>query len=190
MGIEIAWAAVNIIASVGLAVAGLGAFAMWRWPHDGQPLSRRLALAFAVVFWFLALDEGIELHDRAGQWLWRERGIVAPGPIHHVDDVLLLGYVAVAALCGLLLLPSLLKHPRFLSGLCVVAGLLALSTVSDAVGPTRTWTDLIEESVEAIAVTVLAVVMWQAAWPGLPHHREVLSAAQPARGPGPLIETS
>ena len=189
MSIEIAWAAVNIIASVGLALAGLAAFAMWRWPHTGQPLGTNVALTLAVVLWFLALDEGVELHDRAGQWLWRERGVVAPGPIHHVDDVMLLGYVVIACALGLLLLPSLLKHPRFLLGLCVVGGMLAFSTVSDAVGPTRTWTDMVEESIEAAATLILAAVLWRAAWPGVEAARRssVLEAAN-ARG-GALIET-
>jgi hypothetical protein len=142
-------------------------------------LPRNIALAFAGVLWFLALDEGVELHDRAGQWLWREQGIVAPGPIHHVDDVMLLGYVVVAAVIGLFLLRSLLPHPRFLAGLCVVGAMLALSTVSDAVGPTRTWTDMIEESVEAAATVALAVIMWRAAWPGVEAARRRSQAHDP-----------
>jgi hypothetical protein len=163
---------------------------MWRWPHERQPLSPRVALAFAIVLWFLALDEGVELHDRAGRWLWQERGVVAPGPIHHVDDVMLLGYVAVAAILGLMLLRSLFKHPRFLAGLCIVGGMLAYSTISDAVGPTQTWTDMVEESIEATATVVLAVVMWRAAWPGVEAARNASRTDVTPAPASALAETS
>lgn len=165
MDIEIAWAAVNFTASIGLAAAGAAAFAMWRWPRTLQPFTPGLALALACVLWFLAVDEGVELHDRVGHWLWKQHGVLAPGPIHHVDDLILLGYLIAAAICGLLLLPSLLRHPRVLAGLSLGAALLAFSTLSDAIAPERTWVHLIEESVEAVAATIIAVTLWTS-WRG------------------------
>lgn len=163
MSIEIAWAAVNLAASLGLAVAGFGALYMWRSPSPDHPFTPRLALLLGIVLCWFAIDEGIELHDRLGHWLWREHGVVAPGPVHHVDDLFLLAYLVAAIGLALLLLPSLLRRPWMLVGFVVAGALFALSTLNDAVGPETTRTDLLEESMESTAAIILAVALWRTA---------------------------
>lgn len=173
MSIEIAWAAVNLTASITLAVAGFAALYMWRRPDPAHPFSPRHALMLGVVLCWLAIDEGLELHDRLGHWLYRKHGVVAPGPIHHIDDLFLLAYLAAAVILGLFLLPSLLRRPGILLAFLAAGALLTLSTLNDAVGPESTVTDLIEESLEATAGIILAVTLWRAALPsGVPFLRK------------------
>lgn len=119
------------------------------------PLLAWLAGAALVA---LAADEGLELHDRVGRWLWDERGVAAPAPINHIDDVIVLGYLAVACLGLLVALPGLLRRPRFLLGMVAAGGLMAAGAAFDAFGTPGSATEIPEESLEAAGAVVLAIV--------------------------------
>jgi hypothetical protein len=67
--------------------------------------------------------------------------------------------------------------------------MLAFSTLSDAVGPTRTWTDMVEESIEAAATVVLAGIMWRVAWPGVKAAHNAAGVEPTTVRAGALIET-
>jgi multisubunit Na+/H+ antiporter MnhB subunit len=148
----------NIVTSCALALAGVFAIAMALSPaRRSAPLPPLIALAAGVALIALAADEGLELHDRLGRWLWNEHGIAAPEPINHVDDLFVMAYVgsgvAVLAVC----LRRMLRHPRFLM-MCAVAGALAAGgTAFDAFGSPGTWTEAPEEAAEALGALLLAL---------------------------------
>jgi hypothetical protein len=156
--LSIASALGNFTTSVALAAAGLCALALAVQPHPGR---RRLppAVAFAAGAALIALaaDEGLELHDRVGRWLWREHGVVAPGPVNHVDDLFVIAYAAAGALALAVALPFLLRAPGLLLGIAVGGALGAGGTSLDALGVVGTWTDGVEEAFEAAGALVLAV---------------------------------
>lgn len=146
----------NIFTSSALALAGVFALALFAWARQPQPLPRPVAGLAFVSLVALALDEGLELHDRAGSWLWREHDVVAPGPINHVDDLFLIGYLAAGATVGLALLPRLMRFPRFLGGLVASGSLFVLGTGFDALGTSGSWTDVADEGFEAAGALMLA----------------------------------
>ena len=90
--------------------------------------------------------------------MYREHGVVAPGPINHVDDLFVITYFGLGAVIFLLCLPSLIRTPVLLAGLTASGLLLAAGTSLDALGSAGTWTDAIEEAGEAIGAVLLAAV--------------------------------
>lgn len=119
----------NIITSSALALAGAAALAMAiRARTAPQPLPMAIAACASAALIALAVDEGLEVHDRAGRWLYREHGIVAPGPVNHVDDLFVLACLALGGAVFALLLPRLLRYPWFVAGLSVAGVLLAGGT--------------------------------------------------------------
>jgi multisubunit Na+/H+ antiporter MnhB subunit len=162
--IHVASASDNIITSVALAIAGLFALGMaWLPARHKRPLPPLLALGAGVALVALAADEGLELHDRVGRWLWNEHAIEAPGPINHVDDVIVIGYLAAGALSLLIALPFLFRSPRFLLRLMLAGVLLTAGTSFDAFGIPGNWTEVPEESLEALGALVLAFAFWREA---------------------------
>jgi hypothetical protein len=147
----------NLLTSVGLAVAGIIAFAM-AVRRDGAPplFAPAVSVAIGCGLVMLAADEGLELHDRIGRWLWREHGISAPGPINHVDDLFVLAYIAAGAVTvGIFL--SALRHRPLLLGMLVLAGALFLTgSLVDALARRTAFTMFIEESTEALGALLLA----------------------------------
>jgi hypothetical protein len=148
----------NVAAAGGLALAGLGALIIGVRRGRQHILPFRLAMASAVGLVVLAADEGLELHDRAGRWLYNEHGVVAPGPINHVDDLFVMGYVVAAAAVLAIYSRRLLRTPRFFVGLLASGVLLAAGTGFDALGTTGSWTDAAEEALEAAGAVLLAIV--------------------------------
>jgi hypothetical protein len=149
----------NAVTSTSLAVAGMAAFSMAIVPsRTPRALPAYLAFVAGATLVFLAADEGLELHDRIGRWLYHERGIEAPGPINHVDDLIVLGYISIAAAVGAMSLPALLQAPKFLAWM-VAAGLLcAAGTAIDALGTPGSWTEVPEEGLEAAGALLFAGV--------------------------------
>jgi hypothetical protein len=157
----------NLVTSIALAVAGLAA--LWiartrdeRHAHALPPLA---ALVGGGALIALAADEGFELHDRVGRWLYYERSVEAPGPVAHVDDLFVLGYVAAGLVIGMASLPRLVKAPRFFANLCGACGLFAVAAGYDALGSPGTWTDAAEEALEVFgAVWLAAALAVEARW--------------------------
>ncbi|MEX2225302.1 MAG: hypothetical protein WEB52_02490 [Dehalococcoidia bacterium] len=148
----------NIAASAGLAIAGLCALLIAFSGPRRHILPFRLAIASGAGLIALAADEGLELHDRAGRWLYQEHGVVAPGPINHVDDLFVIGYLAAGVAVLAVYARRLLRTPRFFGGLIAAGALLATGTGLDALGTTGSWTDAVEETLEAGGALLLAAV--------------------------------
>jgi hypothetical protein len=151
-------AVANLAAAGGLALAGVGALIIGVRRARRHILPFRLAMASAVGLVVLAADEGLELHDRAGRWLYNEHDVVAPGPVNHVDDLFVIGYVVAAAAVLAVYGRRLLRTPRFFAGLVASGALLAAGTGFDALGTTGSWTDAVEEALEAAGAVLLAIV--------------------------------
>jgi hypothetical protein len=161
---HVASAVGNVTASVGLALAGLFAFGIAATPPGRKKtLPPVLASLAGMALVALAADEGFELHDRVGRWLWNEHKVAAPGPINHIDDVIVLGYVAAGALALLVSLPVLVRTPRFLFGMVVAGAMMAGGSAIDAFGTPESWTEIPEEALEASGAMLLALVFWREA---------------------------
>jgi hypothetical protein len=156
---DAASAAANLFTSGGLGVAGAVALLMARAPGCRSiALPPMVALLAGVALIALAFDEGLELHDRVGRWLWREHEVTAPLPVNHVDDVIVFAYIAAAGVAGVLLLPTLARRPRFLAGLLLSGALMSCGAVIDAFGTPESWTDVPEEALETGGAVLVAAV--------------------------------
>lgn len=148
----------NIVTSVALAAAGLAALAMvFVRVRRSEALPPLLALMTGAGLIALAADEGLELHDRVGRWLYNEHGVTS-GPVNHVDDLIVFAYLAVAGLVIAASLPVLARSPRLLSGLAVAGVMFAAAIALDGFGAPGTWTDPTEEALEAVGALLLAFV--------------------------------
>ena len=147
----------NILTSVALAAAGLAALAMaFVRVRRSEAMPPLLAFVTGVGLIALAIDEGLELHDRVGRWLHDEFGWTS-GPVNHLDDLIVFGYLAIAGLILAASLPVLARSPRFLIGIMAAAMLLGVGAAFDAFGTTGTWTDPAEEALEVSGAVLLAV---------------------------------
>jgi hypothetical protein len=173
----------NIVTSVGLAAAGVCAYLLATSPSR-PVLPRPILWLAAPAFVLLAIDEGLELHDRVGRWLYEEHGVVAPGPINHVDDLFVIAYLGLGAVVFACCIPSLVRAPMFLAGLVAAGALLAGGTALDALGSVGTWTDAVEEAGEAMgAVLLAAMFVREAATAGGPQWRLTGVEAAAPRSP-------
>lgn len=187
---EVASAAANIITSTALALAGVFALAMALRARALQRLPPAIASAGFVGLVLLAVDEGLEVHDRAGRWLYNEHGVVAPGPVNHVDDLFVLGYMALGAMGFAALLPRLARYPWFVAGLLAAGALFGAGTAFDALGTNGTWTDGAEETAEAAGAVALAVTIGVQAMADVRVHRRADSVRAEAREQPPPIAGS
>jgi len=148
----------NLVTSGALAIAGLCALTIGFRRSRRHILPFGLALSSGVGLLLLAADEGLELHDRAGRWLYAEHGVVAPGPVNHVDDLFVISYLVAAVAVLAAYSRRLLRTPRFFLGLLAAGMLLAAGTAFDALGTTGSWTDAAEEGLEVAGGVLLAAV--------------------------------
>jgi len=167
-------AVANLTTSSALALAGLLALGMASSRgRSAAPLRPLTAMVAGVGLVALAADEGLELHDRIGRWLWHEHRVAAPGPVNHVDDLFVMAYLACGAAAMAVSARSLLRHRRFVA-LCALAGaLVAAGTAFDAFGTPGSWTEAPEEAGEAAGAIVLAIAFW-------PHAGTRVLARRPA----------
>jgi hypothetical protein len=149
----------NLVTSSSLAIAGIAAFSMAILPsRPPRALPAHLAFIAGAALVFLAADEGLELHDRVGRWLYHERGVAAPGPVNHVDDLIVFAYVGAASVAGAISLPTLLRSPAFLARMVAAGTVCAGGAMIDAFGTPGSWTEVPEESLEAGGSAMLAAV--------------------------------
>lgn len=148
----------NIVTSTALAAAGIAALAIaFVRVRRSEAMPPLLAFIAGIGLIALAIDEAFELHDRAGRWLHDEYGWTS-GPVNHMDDLIVFGYLAIAGLVLAAALPVLARSPRFLMGIIASAALLGAGAALDAFGTTGTWTDPTEEALEAVGALLLAIV--------------------------------
>ena len=151
------------LTGLALAVAGMFALSMavWHSPrHAHSPrhvLSPLLAFLAGAGLLALAADEALDLHERAGGWLWRH-GIDAPGPLAHVDDLIVLLYAVAAVATASIALPALLQHRGLVLRLGACGGLLAVAVALDVLGEPGSRTEIPEEGLEVLGAIALAAV--------------------------------
>jgi hypothetical protein len=156
--LSVASAAGNLITSSALAAAGIAAISLAGRTAGQRVLPPTLAIFTGASLCFLAADEGFELHDRIGRWLYYERSFEAPGPVNHVDDLFVLGYAALAAGVAMIALPHLLRAPRFFAAMALVGTMMLAAVALDALGRPGSWIDAPEEALEAGGAVLLAGV--------------------------------
>ena len=129
-----------------LFYAAVEAFRCWRRLHSGY---WRLA---AIGLTTLALDELLGLHEAIG---WAIASLGAPAPWHtsHWDDVVLAGYVLLAAAISLAHLGELRRSPRTFVLLALGFGLAALAVLLDNLASVA----VIEELLELGSATLIAL---------------------------------
>lgn len=155
LGVRAMWA--DAITAICLVIAAAFAFATTRHPDRARALPAGFALVAVTGLCMLAIDEWFAFHERLGSWLW-EHGVEAPGPVRHVDDLVIMAYALAAIAICVFALPSLVRKPRFLGGLVFAALILAVAVVFDALESPGTGTELIEEFLEAAGAVALAIV--------------------------------
>ena len=153
--LDIATFAGNVITAALLGAAGIAALSIARSPTASAALPPRIAIVFGAGLISLALDELFDVHERAGKWLY-DRGVEAPGPINHVDDVILLTYAAAGAIALTFAMPALMRMPRLLFAILGAGVLFVAAAALDALATPGSWVDAIEEALEAAGAVVLA----------------------------------
>ncbi len=131
-----------------LIYAAVEAFCCWRRLRAGY---WRLA---AVGLTSLALDELLGLHEAIG---WAIASLGAPAPWHtsHWDDVVLAGYVLLAAAISLTHLGELRRSPRAFAVLTLGFGIAAVAVLLDNLASVVA----IEELLELAGAALIAVAM-------------------------------
>jgi hypothetical protein len=138
-----------------LAVAGVAAMSMAYTRYDSV-LPSKMALAFGAGLLGLAVDEAFDLHERAGAWFYT-RGADAPGPVNHVDDLIVLSYLSVGMIAVAMALPALMRVPRLKAAILATGALFAVAAAIDALGTPGTWIEAPEEALEACGAALLAI---------------------------------
>jgi hypothetical protein len=158
---EIAPRAMNIVTSLVFAIAAVSVFVAARASHDSSRaplLPKRLGYVLAVALAAFAVDDGFELHEGLGRWLNEEHGVEAPGPINHVDDLFVLGYLAAAGVLGLFALASLVKRPATLAALTAAGALFVAGIGVDVAAPQGRLSYWSEETLELAGIALAAAV--------------------------------
>ncbi len=119
-----------VFAFIDLAVAALLLYAAVEAFRCSRLLHARYWPLAAVGLTTLALDELLGLHEAIG---WAIASLGAPAPWHtsHWDDVVLAGYVLLAAAISLAHLGELRRSPRAFALLALGFGLATLAVLLD-----------------------------------------------------------
>lgn len=139
---------------IDIAVAGAllyaAAEALRCWMRLRSGYWRLAALGLAV----LALDELLGLHEAIG-WVIASIGTPAPWHTSHWDDVVLAGYVLIAAAISLAHLGELRRSPRAFALLALGFGIAALAVLLDNLAHAPA----VEESLELVGAALIAAAM-------------------------------
>ena len=140
--------ALDIAVAAVLLYAATEAFRCWTLLHAAY---WRLA---AAGLGLLALDELLGLHEAIG---WAIASLGAPAPWHtsHWDDVVLAGYVLIAAAISLAHLGELRRSRRAFALLALGFGLAALAVLLDNIASVVA----LEELLELAGAVVIAMAM-------------------------------
>ena len=158
-----AFAFIDAAVAALLIYAAVEAFRCFKLLHSDY---WRLA---AVGLTTLALDELLGLHEAIG---WAIASLGAPAPWHtsHWDDVVLAGYVLVAAAISLAHLGELRRSPRAFTLLALGFGLAALAVLLDNLARVAALEELLELAGAALIAAGLRVRRSEAAGtPGAQH---------------------
>jgi len=120
---------------------------------SGNPFSatKFFWLFLAIAFGFLALDELMMFHERIGHWL--KVSSVGPTEIfRNWNDVIVIAYGIIALALLPLLLPYILRYPKFGELLTVAFGFYCIHTAVDSLTFHKTFGSIIiEESFKMLS---------------------------------------
>ena len=128
------------------------------WPSPRHALPPLLAFMGGAALLALAAAEVLDLHERGGRWLW-EHGVEAPGPIAHVDDLIVVAYAVCATVAVLAALPALMRRRTSIIRLAACGAALATAVALDVLGNPGSRTEILEEALEVIGAIGLALVL-------------------------------
>lgn len=140
-----------VFAFIDLAVAALLLYAAVEAFRCSRLLRGGYWQLAAIGLATLALDELLGLHEAIG-WTIAWLGTPAPWHTSHWDDVVLAGYVVLAAAISLAHLGELRRSPRAFTLLALGFGLAALAVLLDNVASVV----VIEELLELAGATLIA----------------------------------
>ncbi len=127
---------------------------------------------------FLMLDERLQLHEEAPDWFGSGAWGDPPFGMRNWNDVVMLGYGAVALVLGLLTLPAFLRHRRVRALLVIGFGFFILHTAIDMSFSKGAMKDVFEETCKLLAGASFMLAFIDAAWVELRQR-----AADPAKRP-------
>lgn len=149
---------VDVVGALLLLAAGLLGIATWRgWRC--APGSRYWLLAGAG-FIYLAFDERLSLHERAGRRL-DAAGVPTPPGINHLDDLVLATFALAGLAVTLVYWRDVARYRGVLTPFLLAGALTAAALGIDALAPVEGMAPRIEESLELAGQTAFFVAFWR-----------------------------
>lgn len=121
--------------------SGPRAWSKWFWP------------AFSFAFLFFSLDEILEFHEQAGEWL--KKAVGPAETLRNWNDGVVIGYGLVALVAIAVFLPEILRYPKFAEILGGGFAFFSLHTLIDSTMTSRQ--HILEESAKLIATALFAL---------------------------------
>ena len=165
---------IDIAVAAALLYAAFEAFRCWMLLRAGY--WRLAALGLAA----LALDELLGLHEAIG-WVIASLGTPAPWHTAHWDDVVLAGYVLIAAAISLAHLGELRRSPRAFALLALGFGSAALAVLLDNLASVVVVEELLELGSAALIAAAMRVRRSEAGGASPAHRR---ARERPREGAG------
>ena len=133
-------------------------------------LARRVAVyvGWSVLFLYFLLDDSVEIHETAGEWLSNAIGLASVGSVsaRDIGQVLVSG-IALVILGGAIYLmwpPSGSREERFSIGLGVLVALLGFFGVVVDVIDAIDLFNVVEDGGEMAAMSLIVAYVWSSVW--------------------------
>lgn len=121
--------------------------------------AEHLWLLIAMGFGFFAVDELMQFHEKIGRFI--SRSSVGPTEsFRNWNDVIVIGYGAVATVVLLIYLPVILRRPRFAEMLGVAFGFYCLHTAIDSLVARTNVSVVTEETAKLFSSGFFALAMF------------------------------
>src|SRR5690606_24479166 len=125
-----------------LASGAFGLRAWWLYRQKG--ISSTYWFLASIGMLFLAADERLSLHEKAGRFL-ADRGLSTPGSVNHLDDVIVIAYAVAGLVLTVVLIREVIsQHWSVLAPYVLALGLTAASIAVDARAPIEGHAPVIE----------------------------------------------
>ena len=148
---------ITLLSSGMFKVAAVAAaFALARVRRSGGR-DRVLWLAFTVIMTYFSVDEVLQFHEAAGDFLDAH---FTRGPFRTYNDVVVIAYGVVALPLALFLWRTVLRHPRLFPMLVVTGTLYVATTAVDSLSKHPTPVSVVlEEGIKVCCSTFFALSM-------------------------------
>ena len=150
---------VTALSGVFLAAGAACAFVFFFIQHSHGDRDRGVWLLVSMALGFLALDEFLMFHERAGEVLedLETTWLTLPGWIKNWDDAIVFVYGIVALPFLTYLFPTILRYPRLAEVFAVAFFFYLVHTIVDATqDPPTTYSVVLEESAKLLGSACLA----------------------------------